>query len=65
MVSYLYNRYQYVEFDNQLSSLLPITHGVPQRSVLGPTLFNTHGTDMGFNIRGNKSLQHDDDPNIY
>ena len=20
---------------------------------------------MGFNIRGNKSLQHDDDPNIY
>ena len=37
--SYLHNRKQLVQGDNVLSSLLNITIGVPQGSVLGPIFF--------------------------
>ena len=39
IASYLSNRYQYVEYDNDRSSSLKITCSVPQGSVLGPLLF--------------------------
>ena len=37
--SYLTGRQQYVELDGVSSSLLPLSTGVPQRSILGPLLF--------------------------
>ena len=40
--SYFSNRQQYVEFDSLCSSCQQIRCGVPQRSILGPLLFDIH-----------------------
>ena len=48
MHSYLTDRYQRVKINNSYSLWSLIKHGVPQGSILGPTLFNIYLCDMFF-----------------
>lgn len=43
---YLKNRVQYVKINKYVSKCMTIAHGVPQGSILGPTLFLTYINDL-------------------
>ena len=62
--NYLSHRYQYVQFDDNKSSVLNVTNGVLQGSILGPILFNIYGHDMAAKTTA-KCVQYADDSSIY
>ena len=56
--SYLSNRHQKIEIDNNLSNVLPILYGVPQGSVLGPLLFSMYIYPLTDVINDHKLFYH-------
>ena len=63
--SYLENRRQYVKFNNEVSAVENILYGVPQGSVLGPTLFSIYINDLADLLGTDGVLLYADDTVIY
>lgn len=64
IVSYLSDRKQVVFFESQYSSELPIEHGVPQGSILGPLLFLIFINDFPSSQIGSKVVLFADDTTL-
>ena len=63
--SYLEERYQNVSSGGEESSKRVIIHGVPQGSILGPTLFNIHVNDICKVCRNTKVFLYAVDTELY
>ena len=63
-ISYLSNRLQYVSINGFESDKLPMSHGVPQGSVLGPLLFLLYINDLNAAIKISKVYHFADDTNL-
>lgn len=61
----LSNRKQMVRIDRSFSQSLPVSSGVIQGSVLGPTLFNIFVDDLDNSIRHCQILKYADDTRIF
>ncbi len=62
--NYLYNRFQYVHYNNESSSRQKIVCGVPQGSILGPLLFLLYMSDMAYASKLLKCILFADDTNV-
>lgn len=62
--SYLTNRNQYVHLQNRNSEMKKIEHGVPQGSILGPTLFIIYINDLPLSTNLAKFFIFADDSNL-
>ena len=63
--NYLSNRTQKTLVNNIQSNTLPLTHGIPQGSNLGPLLFLLYINDIGYSIKYSSLKLFADDTTIY
>ena len=63
--SYLTNRKQYVSYNKHSSTLLDVTCGVPQGSILGPLLFILYINDIANALPTGNVLSFADDTTLY
>ena len=54
-----------VHLGPELSDFLPVTHGVPQGSILGPLLFLSYINDLPTVIKHSEVALYDDDAVLY
>ena len=64
ILSYLTNRQQFVQVNDEQSSCRPIYFGVPHGSILGPVLFNIYVATLPSCVQTN-SIQYADDTSLY
>ena len=62
--NYLEKRTQFVEINKKSSNVLPINHGVPQGSLLGPFLFLIYVNDLNGIVNFSKIHHFADDTNV-
>ena len=65
LTSYLTSRLQYTVLNGQRSTLCSVSSGVPQGSVLGPTLFNLYTSDLVASIQSESVYMYADDTTVY
>ncbi len=58
--SYLQGRHQCVQFKGKMSVTRPVTHGVPQDSILGPLLFIIFMNDLPLYVNSDIDMYADD-----
>ena len=63
--SYLNGRMQCTSCSSELSDLLPVMHGVPQGSILGPLLFLIYINDLPTFIKHSEVALYADDAVLY
>ena len=63
--NYLFNRKQHVFYNGHLSKAFPVFRGVPQGSILGPTLFLLHLNDIDNCLHHSSIIKYADDIVIY
>ena len=65
MTAYLRERKQRVKLDNTYSQWITVTTGVPQGSLLGPSLFNIYMNDLKYLIESTSLRLYADDTTAY
>ena len=65
IASYLNGRKQYTVVNGYSSDTMPVSVGVPQGSVLGPTLFSLFGNDLPSKVKSGSDYLFADDITIY